>query len=161
MQKKVLIKSVKDPVSAINWDIVSRQTRSLMMGAVRQSDTSPEIFVRMMLRKLGFCYCIKNRNLPGSPDIANRTKGWAIFVHGCFWHGHKNCPKTKAGRSPRVPRTNELFWRKKLLDNRRRDANACRKLRALGFRVLIVWECSLVNEKSLAARLRCVLRKMV
>jgi len=135
-------------------DIVSARKRSEMMAAVGQRDTSPEMAVRSILTSLGARYRVKNRDLPGSPDIANRRRRWAIFVNGCFWHGHKNCPKTKSGPGQfRVPRSNEEFWREKLLANRARDARAIRTLRASGFTVLVVRECNLRNPDSVRDRL--------
>jgi DNA mismatch endonuclease (patch repair protein) len=125
-----------------------------MMAAVRQKDTKPEMAVRKILRALGIGYRIRNRDLPGSPDIANRSGRWAIFVNGCFWHGHKNCRKTKSTSSARVPKTRADFWSEKLLANRTRDARRCRELRRSGYRVLIVWECALPHNEELGRRLR-------
>ena len=134
-------------------DIVPASQRSAMMRAVKQHGTSPELAVRGILRDLGVAYRVHNRDLPGSPDMANRRRHWAVFVNGCFWHGHRNCSKTKGGRGSRVPKKNSEFWRKKLEDNRRRDARKCRELRARGFRVLIVWECQLRESDVLRERL--------
>src|SRR4051794_31843379 len=106
-------------------DIVSPAVRSRMMSAVKQSKTVPELKVRKVLRVLGFGFSVHNRNLPGSPDLANRRRRWAVFVHGCFWHGHKNCLRA----SSRRPRSNAAFWEEKFHENRQRDAKACRKLR--------------------------------
>ena len=125
-----------------------------MMKAVRRADTRPELQVRKLVASVGVRYRVRNRDLPGSPDLANRTRHWALFVNGCFWHGHKNCPKTKGGAGSRVPNVRYRFWKKKLQDNRRRDAAKCRVLRALGFRVLIVWECQLQNVERLRGRLQ-------
>jgi DNA mismatch endonuclease, patch repair protein len=123
-----------------NQDIVTQTKRSQMMTAVRQQDTAPELAVRRILSSLRIRYRVSNRDLPGSPDVANRSRKWAIFVNGCFWHGHKNCPKTKSGPGEfRVPRSNRIFWREKLKANRSRDARAMRELRARGFSVILVW----------------------
>jgi DNA mismatch endonuclease (patch repair protein) len=130
-------------VSSRSSDIVDAQTRSRMMAAVGQTDTAPELKIRKILRGLGIGYRVHNRDLPGSPDIAHRGGKWAIFVNGCFWHGHKNCVKTKSGIGYRVPKTRSEFWFKKLLANRSRDALRCRELRRMGYRVLILWECAL------------------
>jgi DNA mismatch endonuclease (patch repair protein) len=91
-----------------------------MMSAVRQFGTKPELAVRKMLTDMGVHRRIKNWDLPGSPDLANRSRKWAIFVNGCFWHGHKFCPKTKSGKEPRAPKTRSDFWAGKLLANRSR-----------------------------------------
>ena len=74
-------------------------------------------------------------------------------MNGCFWHGHKNCAKTKGGRGSRVPKQNADLWRRKFVENRRRDARKCRELRALGFCIAIVWECELYDVDSLGNRL--------
>src|SRR5713101_4269263 len=108
-----------------------------MMKAVKQANTGVELEVRKLVTAFGSRYRLGNRDLPGSPDLANRTKRWVVFVNGCFWHGHKNCPKTKGGAGSRVPKVRHHFWTKKLQDNRRRDATKCRALRRLGFRVVI------------------------
>ena len=134
-------------------DIVSPATRSRMMKAVKQANTRAEIEVRELVTALGGRYRLGNKDLPGSPDLANRTKRWAVFVNGCFWHGHKNCSKTKGGAGSRIPNVRHHFWRNKLQDNRRRDARKCRELRHLGFRVVIVWECQLRNISQLRGRL--------
>jgi len=128
------------------------------MRAVGQRGTGPERSVRQLVRRLGHHYRINNRNLPGSPDLSNRTQGWAVFVHGCFWHGHRNCAKTKGGRSGRIPVTNRGFWREKIDANRERDARKAAQLRGIGLRVCIVWECELRNELALTRKLRRFLR---
>jgi DNA mismatch endonuclease (patch repair protein) len=131
--------------------------RSDLMRRVRQRQTPIEKAVAAILRKLGKRYRLNSRSLPGSPDLSNKTERWAIFVNGCFWHGHKNCGKTKVGAQPMIPRHNATFWREKLAANRRRDSKKCRDLRALGFRVIIVWECDLNTETKLENRLRRLL----
>ena len=134
-------------------DIVSPETRSRMMRSVARENTTAERAVRSILRDLGVSYRLNSRSLPGSPDVSNKTRKWAIFVNGCFWHGHKNCPKTKGGREFRVPETRSRFWRQKLGENRLRDARKCRALRAMGFHVALVWECQLSREEQLRGRI--------
>lgn len=134
-------------------DVVSPSVRSHIMRSVAQVDTKPELAVRRLLRELGVGYRVRNRDLPGSPDIANRARGWAIFVNGCFWHGHRNCAKTKSGRRERIPASNREYWGPKIAANRTRDARKLRDLRRLGYRVLIVWECNLRDPDRLLARL--------
>ena len=109
------------------------------MRRVRQRATEPELAVRSVLRQLGVAYRLNCANLPGRPDFANRSRGWAIFVHGCFWHGHRRCRR----RSRLVPRTNQDWWIDKIAANRARDVRKAEQLRRLGLRVLTVWECSL------------------
>jgi len=100
-----------------------------------------------LCRELGLAYRRNVRSLPGSPDLANKSRRWAIFVNGCFWHHHKGCKKAT------VPKSNRDFWLAKLADNRRRDARKIRDLRAAGYRVLLVWACELGNEATLRRRL--------
>lgn len=109
--------------------------RSEWMRRVRTTGTRAELRVGDVLRGIGASYRRNVRTLPGSPDFANKTRKWAIFVNGCFWHHHTNC------RRATVPKTNFEFWSDKFTRNRRRDANAIRSLRAMGFRVAIIWEC--------------------
>lgn len=134
-------------------DIVPAAIRSQMMCSVRQRGTSPEMEVRRLVREVGGSYRLNSRSLPGSPDLSNVSRGWAIFVHGCFWHGHRNCRKTKGGKDGRIPVTRRRFWEAKLEENRRRDARKVAELRAAGLRVLTVWECELKNRARLLDRL--------
>lgn len=133
-------------------DFVSAEARSKIMKSVRRSDTTAELVVRSLLSSMGLRFRVKNNDLPGSPDVVNRKGKWAVFVNGCFWHGHKNCPKTKGGSASRVPMSNRAFWFEKLKANRSRDAKKCRELRDLGYRVLIVWECQLSMPDQLKIR---------
>ncbi len=99
-------------------------------------NTKPELIVRSGLHAMGFRFRTHVRGLPGTPDLALRRFKAAVFVHGCFWHGH-NC------RLFKMPSTRREFWEEKISGNRMRDCNAVNALRALGWRVLIVWECAL------------------
>ena len=117
------------------------------MKRVRQANTAPELGVRALLREMGIRYRTCVRSLPGRPDIANQSKGWAIFVHGCFWHGHVGCALYT------VPKTNSNWWRDKVVANRARDARKEHQLRDAGLRVLVVWQCELAHPTMLAARL--------
>ena len=108
---------------------------SVRMSRQRRKDTSPELEVRGALRSLGHSYRVSVRGLPGSPDIANKKRGWAIFVHGCFWHHHPGC------RHATLPKKNREWWRDKFERNSARDARKLEELRALGFDVLVIWEC--------------------
>ena len=122
-------------------------TTTERMKGIRQSNTAPELGVRLMLRELGVRSRTCVKSLPGSPDIANKSKHWAIFVHGCFWHGHEGC-----GLFTR-PKTNREFWDAKILANRERDQRKVRQLRWLGYRVLTVWQCELRESPKLKRRL--------
>ena len=121
---------------------------SARLAKIRQRDTKPEIQVRKALFDLGHRFRVSNRDLPGSPDVANRTREWAVFVHGCFWHAHPGCPKAT------VPKRNREFWKKKFSDNRVRDERVANELRAAGFEVVIVWECETRDPQALVQRLR-------
>jgi DNA mismatch endonuclease (patch repair protein) len=116
------------------------------MAGVRQRDTSAEQLVRQILIRLGHRFRSENRDLPGSPDIANRSRQWAVFVHGCFWHRHMGCVRTT------TPKRNRLFWEQKFAQNQRRDARALTALRKMGFRTLVVWECQVDKKEGLVRR---------
>jgi DNA mismatch endonuclease (patch repair protein) len=107
------------------------------MSHIRSFDTKPEVKLRHALWRLGFRYTINDHRLPGSPDIVLPKYRTAIFVHGCFWHGHKDC------KYYTVPKTNTVFWEAKVARNQERDQEAWRKLAAKGWGVIIVWECQL------------------
>ena len=117
-------------------DIVDAQTRSRMMAGIRGKDTKPETSVRKALHRRGYRYRLHNPKLPGKPDLAFTSRKAVIMVHGCFWHGH-GCNLFK------WPSTRELFWRAKINRNRDRDSQIQQALEALGWRVLVVWECAL------------------
>ena len=121
---------------------------SRRMRRIRQAHTEPELAVRRALRALNSSYRTCVRGLPGSPDIANRSRHWAIFVHGCFWHGHNGC------RLYMTPKSNPNFWQSKVADNRARDARKRRALRHLGYRVLVVWQCEAEDVPALLRRLK-------
>lgn len=129
--------------------IETPEQRSRIMRAVGSRDTSPELAVRRLLRILGLTgYRLHRKELPGEPDISFIGRKKAIFVHGCFWHGH-DCP-----RGNRVPTTNVTYWRNKIERNRHRDHEHLEKLTQLGWSVLIVWECSLRDTDELRDLLR-------
>jgi DNA mismatch endonuclease (patch repair protein) len=117
-------------------DIVDRETRSRMMSGIRGKNTKPEILIRSLLHHNGFRFRIHVPDLPGKPDIVLPRYHSVIFVNGCFWHGH-DCPLYK------LPSTRQDFWREKIRRNQENDNNAKAKLLASGWRVGIVWECSL------------------
>jgi DNA mismatch endonuclease (patch repair protein) len=119
------------------------------MQSVRQKGTRLEFAVREAATGHGVRYRLNNKDLPGSPDLSNKTRRWAIFVHGCFWHGHSNCSKTKGGAGGRIPASNRSFWAAKIRSNRERDARKARELRRRGFRVLTIWECQTLDPSRL------------
>ncbi len=112
---------------------------SARMSRVRQHGTEPELAVRRAVTTLGLRYTTNNKDLPGSPDLANRSRRWAIFVHGCYWHRHAGCRKAT------TPRTNTEFWLNKFARNLERDDDARKSLRRAGYRVLTFWQCELGN----------------
>jgi DNA mismatch endonuclease (patch repair protein) len=129
-------------------DIFDKDSRSRVMRSIRSKNTRPEILLRQTLRNLGYPgYRLHRKDLPGKPDCAFIGRKLAIFLHGCFWHGH-NC---KRGR--RRPETNAEYWRKKIASNRRRDASALAQLKLLGWRTIVVWECELPEIKKLSKKL--------
>lgn len=115
--------------------IVFDPETSTRMGGIRQRDTEPELIVRRALTAHGLRFRTKNRDLPGSPDVANRSGAWAVFVHGCYWHRHPGC------RRATTPKRNTDFWVAKFEANVARDRRSKQALEALGYTVLVVWEC--------------------
>lgn len=105
------------------------------MSKVRSSGTKPEVAVRKMLHALGFRFRLHQKSLPGKPDIVLAKHRSVIFVHGCFWHHHAGCVKSK------LPSSNEAFWSAKITENMRRDRKNLSALRRLGWRTLVIWEC--------------------
>ena len=128
-------------------DVYSPEKRSAVMRRVKGKDTSPEMAVRKALTKLGARYRLHRADLPGKPDIVMPGRRLALFVHGCFWHGH-DC-----ARGARVPKQNRDYWIGKVERNRARDARTREALAALGWRVETIWECDLKNAVVLEARL--------
>jgi DNA mismatch endonuclease (patch repair protein) len=118
-------------------------TRSQMMGRIRSKDTLPEIRTRSAVHALGRRYRVHVADLPGKPDLANKARRWAIFVHGCFWHSHDGCQLASK------PRSNTGYWSAKLVRNRERDLLHRRALEELGYEVLTVWECETRDEEKL------------
>ena len=107
------------------------------MAAISSVSTKPEVKLRRSLWRLGFRYRVNDKRLPGSPDIVLPKYRTVIFVHGCFWHGHKNC------RNASTPKTNTDFWTAKIVRNQQRDQEVWRRLEVKGWFVIIVWECQL------------------
>ncbi|WP_046899416.1 very short patch repair endonuclease [Gluconobacter oxydans] len=123
-------------------DRLTPAQRRLNMSLIRAKDTRPEMTVRALLHREGFRYRLHRRDLPGRPDIVLPRYGAAIFVHGCFWHGH-DCSLF------RMPATRAEFWSAKIDANRRRDTAAVVRLSETGWRSLLVWECALRGRRRL------------
>ena len=117
------------------------------MARVGSADTSPELAVRKLLHRLGYRFRLHQRDLPGTPDICFPGRKKAIFVHGCFWHRHEGCRRTT------TPRTRRSFWTEKFQHNVARDRGNLNDLAALGWSVLVVWECETAYPETLASRL--------
>ena len=116
-------------------DVLTPEQRRLNMSRIRGRDTKPELLLRKGLHAAGFRYRLHAPELPGRPDMVFPRFRAAIFVHGCFWHGH-DCPMFK------LPGTRQEFWSAKIAGNRQRDQRKSAELEAAGWRVLTVWECS-------------------
>ena len=110
------------------------------MSHIRSNNTKPEVRLRKELFRLGYRYRLNVRSLPGKPDIVLAKYRSCIFVNGCFWHGHKGCPKFV------LPKTNAEFWMTKIENNRERDLRDYTFLESKGWRVIVVWECELKKE---------------
>ncbi|CAN7456615.1 DNA mismatch endonuclease Vsr [Phenylobacterium sp. LjRoot225] len=132
-------------------DVFDKAQRSAVMRRVKGRDTKPEMIVRRALTRLGARYRLHRKDLPGSPDVAMPGRKLAVFVHGCFWHGH-DC-----ARGARVPQQNRDYWTAKVARNRARDEKNRTALAAMGWRVETVWECELKDAAGLEARLRALL----
>jgi len=138
--------------------LVSKE-RHANMAAIRSKDTKPEMIVRRGLWKRGFRYRLNHKRLPGHPDLVLRKYRTCIFVNGCFWHGHK-CSLTpspspkgegridlESSECCKIPKTNREFWVAKICRNKERDKEEQKKLAAMGWHCITVWECELTPKK--------------
>ena len=121
------------------------------MRAIKGKNTKPELILRKMVRAIASGYRLNRRDIAGSPDIAFIGRKIAIFMHGCFWHGH-DCK-----RGARTPKDNRAYWVAKIARNKARDEETLARLAREGWRTLVVWECDLKDEAALEARLRALL----
>lgn len=128
-------------------DVFSPEKRSSVMRQVKASGTTPERRVRQLLTRMGLRYRLQRRDLPGAPDIVMPGRRIALFVHGCFWHGH-DCK-----RGARIPKQNRDYWTAKVERNRTRDAKTRAALETSGWTPIVIWECELRDEPALQARL--------
>ena len=122
-------------------DVLTPEQRRKNMRAIKSQNTSPEIFIRKLLFSHGYRYRLNNEKIPGSPDIFLRKYNTAVFVHGCFWHRHKDCTLAS------TPATNYEKWQKKFQANIKRDNQTAEKLRKAGIKRLIIWECTVRKMK--------------
>ena len=128
-------------------DKLDPERRSANMARVRGKDTGPEIRVRRMAHAMGLRFRLHRKDLPGKPDLVFPRYRLAVFVHGCFWHRHPGC------RRASTPTTRPEFWQAKFDGNVARDRQQQEALEALGWKVLILWECELKDDAHLKARL--------
>lgn len=121
----------------ITMDHVSSEKRSEIMRAVRSKNSIPEMAVRHLIHRLGYRYRLHSRELPGTPDIVFPSRRKVIFIHGCFWHGHRRCSKARS------PKSRTHYWKEKVETNRERDSRNLNELTDLGWETQIVWQCEL------------------
>lgn len=122
-------------------DVHDKATRSYNMSRIRSKNTKPEMVVRKFLFSKGFRYRLHVKNLPGKPDIVLAKHKIAIFVQGCFWHGHANCKFFK------IPETRKKWWTKKIDQTKKNDNKIQTLLKTVGWKVIVIWECELKKEK--------------
>ncbi|MHB1220324.1 MAG: very short patch repair endonuclease [Alphaproteobacteria bacterium] len=130
-------------------DTLTSKQRSERMSRVRGANTKPEWTVRRLVHGMGYRYRLHSSDLPGKPDLVFARRRKVLFVHGCFWHRHPDpkCPLS------RLPKSRLDFWVPKLEGNRKRDKRDEKRLRDIGWSVMVVWECQLKNKNRLAARI--------
>lgn len=134
-------------------DHLTHDKRSAIMRRIGSKDSAPEKHVRSLVHRMGYRFRLHRRDLPGTPDIVLPRHRKVIFMHSCFFHGHRGCKRAT------IPETRREFWMKKIETNRKRDRSACRKLRGLGWDYLIIWQCEI--KKSTEARLQRRIRKFI
>jgi DNA mismatch endonuclease (patch repair protein) len=134
-------------------DRLTKERRSENMRRIKSIGTKPEMLVRRLVHSLGYRYRLHRKDLPGKPDLVFGPRRKAIFVHGCFWHGHdvEGCPDR------RTPKSNVSYWSPKLARNRERDAEHVAALKKADWKVLTIWECE-ADDKGLKSRLKKFLR---
>lgn len=136
-------------------DFLSPSERSQRMARIRSSNTSPELALRRELHRLGLRFTLDNKKLVGKPDLVFPRHRAIVFVHGCFWHRHQGCNICT------TPKSNTSFWQEKFDRNVARDARVSAQLDAMGWRVLIAWECELqsgIRARATAERLAGLIR---
>lgn len=126
----------------------SPEVRRRTMQAVKSKNTAPELLVRRLAHKMGYRFRLHRKDLPGKPDLVFPELHKAIFVHGCFWHGH-NC-----ARGARVPKANREYWTMKVARNRERDLKHIEELSEAGWKSLVIWECDLREGNRLSTQIR-------
>ena len=129
-------------------DVLTASDRSRVMASIPSRNTRPEIAVRKIVHGMGYRFRLHAKNLPGRPDMVFSSRAKVIFVHGCFWHAHKNC------KNFRPPKSKKNYWVPKLERNAERDKEVRKELRNLGWASMVIWECQLSRPKQLSSRIR-------
>ncbi len=135
-------------------DNLTPEKRTEVMKSIISEGTKPELVLRRFLFAEGFRYRKNYKKLPGRPDIVFIKKKIAIFVHGCFWHQHKNCKITNK------PRSNTLFWKEKFAKNLERDKRNQKDLREMGWRPKVIWECEILDTNRKTRNLSPILNRL-
>ncbi len=135
-------------------DKLSKEKRSSIMAAVHSKNTRTEMLVRHFLWSQGIRYRVHPKYLPGTPDIVIPKYKLVIFVNGCLWHGHENCPRG------RTPKTRKKYWLSKIETNKNRDRSIQRKLKAKGWKYLTIWECQLRTQRAAMTNLPKLLNQI-
>ena len=134
-------------------DRLSEERRSALMSKVKGKDTGPELLVRKAAHRMGFRFRLHRKDLPGKPDIVFPRFKVAIFVHGCFWHSHRSCPKG------RLPKSKLDYWGPKLRENTKRDRRNLSRLRKLGWQAHVIWQCETTDPAHTEELLRDILNR--
>ena len=128
-------------------DIVDSKRRSELMAGIRGRDTAPELAVRRLAHNMGMRFRLHRKDLPGRPDLVFPKHRLAVFVHGCFWHQHGGC------QYAHIPKSRTAYWKEKFARNVARDRRNEDALQALGWRVLVIWECEVGDREKVKAKL--------
>lgn len=136
-------------------DTLTKEKRSWNMSKIRSKNTKPEIAVRSKLHKAGYRFRLHVKGLPGKPDIVLPKYNTIIFINGCFWHRHKGCEYAYK------PKTRVDFWNQKLNRNIKRQDGVIKELRDLEWKVLVIWECEVGNEKLIRDRFKLIKKKVL
>ena len=131
-------------------DTRTPKKRHEIMSAVRTKNTGPELSARKTLYALGYRYRLHRKGLPGRPDIVFPKLSKVVFIHGCFWHGHK-CSKGQ------LPKSRLTYWGPKIAANKRRDTRNVASLKRLGWKALVVWQCELKESEDFERRVKVFL----
>ena len=121
-------------------DIWTKEKRSEVMSLIKSRDTGPEKIIRSLLHSSGLRFRLYGNNLPGTPDLIFPKYKSVLFVNGCFWHYHQKC------RDGKIPKSRKAYWKSKLMGNVERDKKNIKKLKKLGWRVMVLWECEIKNK---------------